>query len=93
VSAEEEFERAKRLLGERIARRRRVVGLNQENLARLAQVDRSHMSTIENGKAEPGFWMLIRIASVLETTSGRLLRNLRWTPNERVSDYLKDPKN
>ncbi|MBS1888475.1 MAG: helix-turn-helix transcriptional regulator [Actinobacteria bacterium] len=92
VSPEEDLVRAKRLLGERIRRRRKKVGLNQENLALLAQVDRSHMSTIETGKAWPGVWTLIRIAGVLGTTPARLLRGLKWTPADRVSDYIKKPE-
>jgi transcriptional regulator with XRE-family HTH domain len=91
VSPEEEFERAKRLLGERIKRRRRKMGLNQENLALLAGLDRSHMSSIETGKTEPGVWMLTRIAGVLGTTPSDLLRGMKWTPPDRVSDYLKKP--
>ena len=68
------------------------IGLSQENLARLARVNRSHMSDIETGKTEPGVWTVIRIAGVLGTTSSQLLRGLKWTPADRVSDYLKDAK-
>jgi transcriptional regulator with XRE-family HTH domain len=89
----EEPERARRLLGQRISRRRNSIGLSQENLARLAEVNRSHMSDIETGKKFPGVWTLIRIAGVLGTTSGQLQRGLKWTPTDRVSDYVKDPKN
>jgi transcriptional regulator with XRE-family HTH domain len=91
VSPEEEFERAKRLLGGRISRRRLRMGLNQENLAFLAGLDRSHMSSIETGKTEPGVWNLTRIAGVLGTTPSDLLRGIKWTPTDRVSDYLKNP--
>jgi transcriptional regulator with XRE-family HTH domain len=91
MNPEQEFARAKRVLGERIGRRRKKIGLSQENLARLAGVNRSHMSDIETGKTEPGVWTLIRIAGVLGTTSAQLLRGLKWTPTDNVSDYLKDP--
>jgi transcriptional regulator with XRE-family HTH domain len=93
VSPEEEFERAKRLLGERIRRRRNKMGLSQEDLAFLAGLDRSHMSSIETGKTEPGFWRTTRIAGVLGTTPSDLLRGFKWTPTEPVSDYLKKPEN
>jgi transcriptional regulator with XRE-family HTH domain len=92
VIAGEEFERAKKILGERIRRQRRKIGLNQENLALLADVDRSHMSSIETGKTDPGVWTLTRIAGVLGTTSSQLLWGLQWTPTDRVSDYVKDPE-
>jgi len=87
-SPEEEAKRVKRILGARISRRRDKLGLNQEELAHLAKVDRSHMSSIETGKTEPGVWTLMRIAGVLETTSGTLLKSLKSTPTERASDYI-----
>lgn len=89
VAPEEDPQRSKEILGERIRRCRDKIGLNQEDLAHLAQVDRSHMSSIETGKTEPGVLTLTRIAGVLGTTSGALMRNLRWTPTEKISDYVK----
>lgn len=56
--------------------------MSQEDLATIAQVDRKHMSTIENGKAEPGFWTLTRIAGALETTQTQFLKGLSWTPDK-----------
>jgi transcriptional regulator with XRE-family HTH domain len=44
-SPEEEAKRVKRILGARISRRRDKLGLNQEELAHLAKVDRSHMTS------------------------------------------------
>jgi transcriptional regulator with XRE-family HTH domain len=87
MSPDEEAKQVKKILGARISRRRDALGLNQEELAQLAKVDRSHMSSIETGKTEPGVWTLMRIAAVLETTSGQLLKNLKSTPSERASDY------
>jgi DNA-binding XRE family transcriptional regulator len=87
MSPDEEAKRVKRILGGRISRSRDELGLNQEELAHLAKVDRSHMSSIETGKTEPGVWTLMRIAAVLETTSGQLLKNLKSTPGESASEY------
>jgi transcriptional regulator with XRE-family HTH domain len=92
MNPEDEFERAKTLLGQRIGRRRKKIGLSQEDLAHLAHVNRSHLSDIETGKLAPGVWTVIRIAKVLGTTPAQLLRGLKWTPTDRVSDYLKDPE-
>ena len=93
MGPEEEAKRVKEVLGKRISRLRKRFGMNQEELADLAKVDRSHMSSIETGKTEPGVWTLMRIAAVLETTSGQLLKNLKSTPNERASEYMTRKKN
>jgi DNA-binding XRE family transcriptional regulator len=52
--------------------------MSQEKLADLAEVDRKHMSSIETGKVEPGVLTLSRIAGVLETTVGQLMRKVTW---------------
>lgn len=88
----EDPEKTKEILARRIRDRRRKIGLTQENLAHLAQINRPHMSDIETGRSAPEIWTLVRIAGVLGTTSGQLLRGLKWTPSEDVSAYLKDPK-
>jgi transcriptional regulator with XRE-family HTH domain len=89
MSFEGDFESAKKVLGSRIRRRRDKLGLSQEELAALALVDRRHMSDIETGKAEPGFWTLTRICSVLDTTTPMFLRGLKWDPD---SDKWGRPK-
>jgi transcriptional regulator with XRE-family HTH domain len=90
VTPEEEAGRVKRILGERISRHRKKFGLAQDQLASLADVDRSHMSSIETGKTEPGVWTLMRIAAVLETTSGQLLRGLKSSPNKTASEHAAE---
>jgi transcriptional regulator with XRE-family HTH domain len=89
VGAAEDFQEAKKLVGSRIRRRRKKLGMNQERLAELANVDRKHMSTIENGNAEPGFWTLTRIAGALGTTPTQFLRGLTWTPEEEGPEGRK----
>ena len=80
VSFAGDFESAKRTVGERIRRRRKRCGLSQEALADLALISRKSMSEIETGKVQAGFWTLMRIATVLDTTAPMLLRGLRWDP-------------
>jgi DNA-binding XRE family transcriptional regulator len=63
--------------------------MNQEDLATNAQVDRKHMSSIENGKTEPGIWTVTRIASVLGTTPAQLVRGLTWIPDKDESSTTK----
>jgi transcriptional regulator with XRE-family HTH domain len=89
VSFDGDFESAKKTVGERIRRRRKKCGLSQEELAASALVDRRHMSDIETGKTEPGFWTLTRIAGVLDTTASALLKGLKWNPE---SDKYGRPK-
>ena len=81
VGSAQDFQKAKTLVGARIRRQRKKLGINQEDLATKALVDRKHMSSIENGKTETGFWTLTRIASVLETTPGKLVRGLTRDPD------------
>jgi transcriptional regulator with XRE-family HTH domain len=80
VTPEEEAKRAKETLGRRISKRRRGLGLPQDELASRAGVDRSHMSSIETGKTEPGVWTLMKIARELETTASNLLSGLKSSP-------------
>jgi transcriptional regulator with XRE-family HTH domain len=89
VSFDGDFESAKKTVGERIRSRRKKCGLSQEELAASALIYRTHMSDIETGKTEPGFWTLMRIASVLDTTAPRLLTRLKWDPE---SDKYGRPK-
>jgi transcriptional regulator with XRE-family HTH domain len=89
VSSEEDLERVENVVGARIRRRRKRLGMSQETLAQLANVARKHMSRIETGKAEPGVWTLARIAGALETTYGRLLQGLEWVPNEHGPGHMK----
>jgi transcriptional regulator with XRE-family HTH domain len=89
VSSKEELKEVKSLVGERIRRRRKRLGMSQEKLAELAEVDRKHMSSIETGKAEPGVWTMSRIAGALETTTGALMRNVTWVPGEDGPGHMK----
>jgi transcriptional regulator with XRE-family HTH domain len=76
-------ETVKSALGDRIKRRRQELGLTQEEVAELAEVDRKHISSIETGKTDPGAWTLIRIAGALKIEVHCLLDGLIWVPNER----------
>lgn len=60
-------------LGERIADLRNRRGLTQEDLAGLAEMDRSYISEIENGHKNLSVTSLIRIAEVLNERPGKLL--------------------
>jgi transcriptional regulator with XRE-family HTH domain len=60
-------------LGEAIRALRIHRKLTQDELSRLACVERAHLSRIEGGKATPRLATLDRIAKALRSTSSRML--------------------
>lgn len=61
------FERLIDRLGEEIKESRLNAGLSQEALALAAGVDRTYVSQLERGVANPSLKILYRISRVLET--------------------------
>jgi transcriptional regulator with XRE-family HTH domain len=62
------FDPASVALGEAIFRARKALGLSQEDLAHRAEIDRSHMGSIERGKQNPTLIVLVRIAYAMDVT-------------------------
>ena len=60
-------------IGERIKMRRKALGMNQDDLAELASLNRVTVAKYETGKFEPGAQALARIADALETSVDALL--------------------
>lgn len=60
-------------VGDRIRDARKRLGLNQEELAELARLNRVTIAKYESGKVEPGAQALSRIADALEVTVDQLL--------------------
>lgn len=48
----------------KVAEIRKELNIKQEALANDVKISRTHLSEIENGKAEPGGLIMLRIASV-----------------------------
>ncbi len=63
-----------RIIGRNIARRRKEQGLTQEDLCGLAEIDRSYLSEIENGKMNVTIRALVTIATVLRCTLADLIQ-------------------
>lgn len=65
------------LLKQSIARyikeRRKALGLSQEELADLAEIDRTYASQIERGIANPSLEVLYRVAVSLQTELPKLM--------------------
>lgn len=59
--------------GERIRALRQQRGLNQEQLAELASLNRVTVAKYESGRVEPGAQALTRIADALEVSTDALL--------------------
>lgn len=60
-------------LGRAIRSRREQLGISQEALAHLAEVDRSHMGKIERGERNVTLLNIERVAKALETKASLLL--------------------
>lgn len=54
-------------IGRKIAKIRHEQGLTQEDLAGLAEMDRSYLSEIENGKKNLSVTTLVKISKSLKT--------------------------
>lgn len=61
------------LLGPRVRQLRRLHGLTVEELARAVDVDKAHISRIENDRKAPSVAMLAQLARTLNTSIGHLL--------------------
>lgn len=55
-----------KIIGRNIVQRRKAKSLTQEDLCGLAQIDRSYLSELENGKMNVTIKSLVSIAAVLE---------------------------
>ena len=58
--------RLKRGLAQSVKLRRKELGLSQEKLADMAEIDRTYASQIERGVANPSLEVLYRMARSLE---------------------------
>jgi transcriptional regulator with XRE-family HTH domain len=58
--------------GAAVRARRKAIGLSQEALADLAEIDRSHMGKIERGERNVSLMNIIRIARAVGTQPSEL---------------------
>jgi transcriptional regulator with XRE-family HTH domain len=89
VSSAGDWERFKDAVGGRVQARRKALGLTQEDLAGLAEVDRKHISSIETGKAEPRLSTFVKIADSLQMPRPVLMEGFAWIPNEHGTGRLE----
>jgi transcriptional regulator with XRE-family HTH domain len=55
-------------LGERIAKRRKVLNLTQDNVSEATGLSNNHISNIENNHSIPSIETLLKVCEALETT-------------------------
>jgi len=60
--------RLPRLLGRKIQKRRKEIGLTQEELADKVGISRAYMGYIEQGRNAPSLGVLEKITKVLKTS-------------------------
>ncbi len=73
-------------LGERIAKRRRVLNLTQDEVAEATGLSNNYISNIENNHSIPSIETLMKVCEALETTPDYLLLGTV----KYVDDSLKD---
>ena len=63
-------------LGERLSKIRKQKDFSQDNLSYFSDVDRTYIAKIENGKANPSFKVLMKIARGLKIRLSDLLEGV-----------------
>lgn len=77
------------LVGENIARRRKQLGMTQDELAEKLEISASAMSRIESGQASPRFSRLEELADILQYQVADLFRQYDKPLNVRL-DTIED---
>lgn len=60
-------------IGKRIASRRKMLGLSQEQVGEMADISRTYMSSIERAQSIPSTEVIMRLAFALDTTPDTFL--------------------
>ncbi|MFS2071243.1 helix-turn-helix domain-containing protein [Pseudomonas sp. CT11-2] len=69
----QDYEQLRLQLAENIRLMRRIKNLTQEQLALMAEVDRTYVSQIERCTGNPSLMVLCKLANILEITTAQLL--------------------
>ncbi|MFZ3041570.1 MAG: helix-turn-helix transcriptional regulator [Thiobacillus sp.] len=73
---DEELTELRQNLGQEIREARQLAGISQEDLALMADIDRSYVSQLERGIANPSLLILHRLAKVLKSELYVTIRNV-----------------
>jgi transcriptional regulator with XRE-family HTH domain len=69
-----EFERLQKRLAERVRSYRKLRNLSQEDLADLAEIDRTYVSQIERAVGNPSLGVMAKVAGALQVQVTELLQ-------------------
>lgn len=87
-----------RAIGLKIKERRQELGITQEHIANMLDVNPSHVSNIECGRANPSLTALVKIANILKCSvdyfiSGeytyKIDKDKEKTLNDKIMDKIK----
>ena len=85
-------------IGMKIKERRQALGITQEAIANYLDVNASHISNIENGRANPSLTALVKIANFLECSidyfisheyTSRISKDKEMNLDDKIMDKLK----
>ena len=76
-----------KVIGQKIKERRQSVGITQESIANYLEVNQSHISNIECGRANPSLFALIQIANILECSVDYFISG-EYTYKQNTSNSL-----
>ncbi len=79
----------KKLVGDRIKRRRKAMGLTQEALAERIELSKNHLSNIERGRYLPTIQTMLLICEVLGQTPDYYLIGRVSAETDRISELVK----
>jgi transcriptional regulator with XRE-family HTH domain len=66
-----------KIFGENIKKRREEKGISQEELANIAEFDRTYISLIERGKRNLSLLNICRFAKALDVKPFELIKNIK----------------
>ena len=84
-----------RTIGLKIRERRKSLGITQEYIANILDVNPSHISNIECGRANPSLCALIKIANILQCSvdyfiSGEYTYKINKDKEKTLDDKIMD---
>lgn len=84
-----------KMIGMKIKERRQSQGITQEYIANRLDVNPSHISNIECGRANPSLTALVRIADILECSvdyfiSGEYTYKIDSTKEKTIDEQIMD---
>ena len=75
-------------MGERVARRRHVLNMTQDNVAEVAGISNNHVSTIERGRNIPSLETLLKLCVALKTTPDYILLGVTRQDNDSLIERI-----